>query len=150
GFAFELEAASDGGGESGSDLDGRAFAAECDPAGEGQRAAEELTDHGAEADVSAAGDQGDFGLRNAAAPGVREEAIGQPSGQQGSGEGDDEAAPRGTLVRIEAGAEAFGEQQEGYGDDADSGADEDGQGVKEPALMAEGSSDSGETEIQCP
>ena len=68
----QTEPAAEHGRDARAHLHARTFAAQRDAAGQRDRAEPELAEHGAQADVAVAQEEGDLGLRNAAAARIRE------------------------------------------------------------------------------
>ena len=130
-FGAQAERASEDGSDAGADLDGRAFAAEGDAAGESDGGAKELSEDGAEGDAALAGEESGFGLRNAASARVREIFVQEITDAEGSGDGQYEATPRGAAGRIESHADAFSEENESDDGEAGEGPDDEGQGEED-------------------
>ena len=78
----ESEAASQNGSDSRADLDGGSFASERDAAGQRDGATEEFSDDGLERDVAVVDEDGELGLRNAAAARVGKIAVQKIAGNE--------------------------------------------------------------------
>jgi hypothetical protein len=123
-FRAQAERASEDGSDAGANLDGRAFAAEGDAAGESDGGAKELSENGAEGDAALAGIESGFGLRDAATSRVGEVFVQEIANAEGPGNGQYEAAPGGAARRIESCADAFSEENESDDGEAGEGSDD--------------------------
>ncbi len=110
--------------DSGADLNGRPFAAQCDAGGQREGREAKLADDGAQADVSIAEEQGCLGLRDAAAAGIWKIAGQQDARGQCADHRQNETPPGRTSRRIHACAKVLGHVYEGDHHQADDGADD--------------------------
>ena len=93
GGGAQAEAASKHGSDSRADLDGGSFASQRDAAGKRNGTTEKFSDDGFERDVAVVDEDGEFGLRNAAATRVGEIAVEKIAGDERTRGGDQDAAP---------------------------------------------------------
>src|SRR5262249_52928146 len=86
----------------------RALSSQRNPTRKRNGAQTELPEDRAEADVAVPQEESDFGLRDAAAPGIREVTIQQNTGSEGSRDGNAHAPPRRGAAGVKARTQILG------------------------------------------